>query len=290
MIKNIRLSIFLTAFMLILSLPGYSQKEKKDSKKDAKKDVASGPLVEIKTDMGTMIIRLYNETPQHRDNFLKLADKGFYDSLLFHRVIKGFMIQGGDPESKNAAAGQMLGNGDVGYTVPAEFNDALFHKKGTLCAARTENPEKASSGCQFYIVQGKIMTDAELDGIENRVNVMRKQMGLTKAFANPANAAIRDHFVELKKTNQNDSVSIYMKTVLEPLAEKEMKPFKYTPEQRNIYKTIGGTPSLDQGYTVYGEVIEGLDVIDKIAAVQTGTADRPVTDVRMKVRVLEKGK
>ena len=196
---------------------------------DKKKSMEKEHIVAITTDYGTMKLKLYNETPQHRDNFLKLANEGFYDSLLFHRIIKGFMIQGGDPQSKGAPAGKSLGGGDVGYTVPAEFNPALFHKKGALCASRTENPAKASSGCQFYIAQGKVYTTAELDN-----------MGKT-----------------------------------------------FTPEQRKAYTTVGGVPFLDMGYTVYGEVIEGLDVLDKIAAVQTSQGDRPAKDVMMKVKVIQ---
>ncbi len=183
--------------------------------------------VTLNTKFGTMRILLYNETPKHRDNFLKLTNEHFYDSLLFHRIIKNFMIQGGDPNSKHAKPGEMLGNGDVGYTVPAEFNTSLFHKKGVLAAARDENPAKASSGCQFYIVQGKTFSDADLDNLE-------KQTGR-----------------------------------------------KLTAEQREIYKTIGGTPHLDMNYTVYGEVIEGMNVLDSIAAVKCDKSDRPVTDVRI---------
>lgn len=190
-------------------------------------------IVEISTSYGKMKIKLYNQTPKHRDNFIKLASEGFYNDLLFHRVIKGFMIQGGDPNSKTAGPDAQLGAGDVGYKVPGEFDKSLIHKKGTLCAARDGNPEKASSGCQFYIVQGKTHTDAELDQMEQRMGS------------------------------------------------------KYTPEQRNIYKTIGGTPFLDQNYTVYGEVIEGMDVIDKIAAVQTKPGDRPIEDVKMQVKVIK---
>lgn len=190
-------------------------------------------IVEIKTDFGVMKVKLYNATPQHRDNFIKLVQAGFYDSLLFHRVIRGFMIQGGDPLSKNAQPGVMLGNGDVGYTVPAEFVDSIFHKKGTLCAARTENPEKASSGCQFYIVQGQAYTPEQL----NMMEIQRR--------------------------------------------------IKLNDAQKNIYMTLGGTPFLDHNYTVFGEVIEGLDVIDKIAAVQTAPGDRPVQDVRMYMKVVQ---
>jgi|SRR6185436_427506 len=205
-------------------------------KKTAPAPRAANPkehIVSITTDYGTMKIKLYNETPKHRDNFLKLAKEGFYDGTLFHRVIKDFMIQGGDPTSKTAGPDAMLGGGDNGYTIPAEFNPALIHKKGALCAARTENPEKASSGCQFYIVQGKKMSDTELNQFD-----------------------------------QNRAV-------------------KYTPEQRKTYAEVGGTPFLDMGYTVYGEVISGMDVIDKIAAVQTKPGDRPVKDVKMTVKVVQ---
>ena len=193
----------------------------------------AGTRVKITTDFGVIIVRLYDKTPKHRDNFIKLANAHFFDSLLFHRVIQGFMIQGGDPQSKNAQPGQMLGAGDVGYTIPAEFDTSFIHKKGALAAARTENPAKASSGCQFYIVQGKTWTDADLSGME-------MQQGR-----------------------------------------------KYTAAQRNIYKTIGGTPFLDMGYTVFGEVESGLNVIDKIASVPKALGDRPIGDVRMKIEVIK---
>jgi cyclophilin family peptidyl-prolyl cis-trans isomerase len=217
------------AIIALLTMSVFSSQAQRKKKTEGPKE----RIVEITTDYGTMKIKLYNETPKHRDNFIKLASEGFYDSLLFHRVIKGFMIQGGDPDSKTATPEQRLGAGDVGYKVPAEFNDSLFHKKGALCAARDGNPEKASSGCQFYIVHGKTLNDEELNSIESRMN------------------------------------------------------FKYTEQQRNDYKTIGGTPQLDKNYMVYGEVIEGMDVIDKIAAVQTKPGDRPVQDVRMTVKVIK---
>jgi peptidyl-prolyl cis-trans isomerase B (cyclophilin B) len=183
--------------------------------------------------MGDIAIRLSDSTPLHRDNFLKLVKQGFYDSVLFHRVIKNFMIQSGDPNSKNAPAGQPLGNGSPGYTIPAEFRTTLFHKKGTIAAARQGddiNPMKESSGSQFYITQGKIFTDAGLDSVETfRLSGRKIPQG-----------------------------------------------------QREIYKTIGGTPHLDQNYTVFGEVVKGLDVVDKIASVPTSRAqdrDRPLENV-----------
>jgi peptidyl-prolyl cis-trans isomerase B (cyclophilin B) len=188
----------------------------------------------LETTAGNISIQLYEDVPQHANNFLKLTKEGFYDGLLFHRVIPQFMIQGGDPNSKTAATGIPLGSGDIGYTIPAEFNVAKYvHKKGALAAARTPNPQKASSGCQFYIVEGKKSSDAELDQIE--------------------------------KTNG----------------------FKYTPEQRKMYKEIGGTAFLDNNYTVYGEVIEGLDIVTKISQVKTAS-DRPLEDVRIiRARVIK---
>lgn len=184
----------------------------------------------IHTSYGDMTAILYNETPQHRDNFIKLAKEGYFNGTLFHRVIDGFMIQGGDPLSKNAQKGQMLGNGGPDYTIPAEFNKDLIHQKGALAAARDNNPQKASSGSQFYIVQGQ------------KVN---SQM--------------------LMRMSKNH----------------------YTAEQKHIYETIGGTPFLDNEYTVFGQVIKGLEVIDKIASVAKDKNDRPLEDVPMTITVIE---
>jgi cyclophilin family peptidyl-prolyl cis-trans isomerase len=195
--------------------------------------------VRVKTSYGECIIRLYNETPKHRDNFIKLAKQGFFNGTLFHRVIQNFMIQGGDPDSKDpkkAAPGAELGNGDVGYTIPAEFRDSLFHKRGVLAAARDDNPQKASSGCQFYIVEGKRATDADLNAFE----------------------------------------------------QGRLKGYKIPEWQREWYRSVGGTPQLDHSYTVYGEVVSGIDMVDRIAAVKKDERDRPVTDVPMTVEVLSK--
>jgi peptidyl-prolyl cis-trans isomerase B (cyclophilin B) len=201
--------------------------------------VSTEKLVEITTDFGTMVAKLYDSTPLHRDNFIKLVEQGFYDSLLFHRVIENFMIQGGDPNSKYATENVQVGSGSApGDRIPAEFKSNLFHKKGALAAARDNNPEKASSNCQFYIVQGKKMTEAELDGVYKQ---------------------------RVLPSNPN---------------------FKYTAAQKEIYTRLGGTPFLDQNYTVFGEVISGLDVIDQIAKVAKGAGDRPLQNVRMKIRLL----
>ena len=215
--KKIIFAILAIAFVFNLSLMSQTKTDKKVVK------------FVIHTDLGDMKGILYNETPQHRDNFVKLAKSGFYDGTLFHRVISGFMIQGGDPDSKNAKPGQQLGMGGPGYTVPAEFNTNFTHKKGALAAARMGdqgNPTKASSGSQFYIVQGKKVPAAQLGA-------------------------------------------------------------NYTPEQKTVYETIGGVPFLDTQYTVYGEITEGLDVIDKIAAVQKDGSDRPVKDVKMTIKIVE---
>lgn len=189
----------------------------------------------MKTDSGKITLELFDGTPNHRDNFIKLCGRHFYDGVLFHRVIPGFMIQGGDPESRGAKAGAMLGEGDVGYTIDAEFRPEYFHKRGALAAARDNNPAKASSGCQFYIVTGKKFTAEALDMAERRSG------------------------------------------------------HKLTAEQRSVYETIGGAPHLDQNYTVYGQVIKGMEVADKIVNVQRDGNDRPKTDQRIrKVRIRKK--
>jgi cyclophilin family peptidyl-prolyl cis-trans isomerase len=242
--------------------------------------------VEMVTDYGTMVIELYNETPLHRDNFIKLAKESAYDSLLFHRVINKFMIQSGDPDSKNAQPGDTLGNGGLPYKVAAEFSADLFHKKGVLAAARDGNPERASSSMQFYIVQGKVWNDSLLDNAEIRINGWLAE----HYFKNdPVNKPLLD---SLQKAIDGENMNRY--TLLSDSIRTMSKSFenfdRYTiPEaHRQIYRTIGGTPHLDQNYTVYGEVIKGIEVVDSIASVQTGTFDRPMNDVRIiSVRVLE---
>lgn len=211
--------------MVLSGRPEAAAQKKLSPKKDY--------LVTISTQEGDMVLLLSEKTPQHRENFVKLAKQGFYDGLLFHRVIENFMIQGGDPTSRDAPEGALLGSGDNGTRIPAEFVPELFHKKGALAAARDNNPAKESSDCQFYIVQGRVWTEAELEKQTSRAG---------------------------------------------------RKP---TPEQKNTYMTQGGTPHLDGNYTVFGEVIQGLNVLDKIAALETDERDRPVEDVKMKVKVEE---
>lgn len=247
----------------------------------------------IETNYGNMKVRLYKETPKHRDNFIKLVEEGFYDSLLFHRVIEDFMIQGGDPDSKGAAAGEMLGNGGPGYQIDAEFNPALFHKKGALCAARQgdqTNPAKKSSGSQFYIVQGKPVDEKQLEQMCDRVNFPIKRKLVFDYVEQPGQEALKAKVDSLKRARDFETLTAELDkvAVLVDSAYLASDLYTYTPEQVETYKTWGGTPHLDRNYTVFGEVVEGLEVIDAIAAVQTGKADRPVKDVVMKMTVVKK--
>lgn len=245
--------------------------------------------LKIETTAGDIVVKLYNETPKHRDNFIKLAKEGVYDGTLFHRVIKDFMIQAGDPQSKSASKDKSLGAGDVGYTIPAEFvYPQYFHKRGALAAARqgdNVNPEKASSGCQFYIVTGKVYNNGSLANMEEQIN----QMHLQSVF----NALAQKHLKDIYKMRRAGDEDGLMKLQDELIAEaeKEMagKPrFQFTPEQQQAYTTLGGAPHLDGEYTVFGEVVEGMDVVDKIQRVKTDRNDRPEENVVIsKVTVLE---
>lgn len=246
----------------------------------------------ISTSFGNMKIKLFNETPQHRDNFLKLVKEHFYDSLLFHRVIEGFMIQGGDPDSKHAEPAKFLGDGDLKYTIPAEFVPSLCHKKGMLCAARNGddvNPEKASSACQFYIVQGKVRTDEDLAAFEKRINKTLITKIKEDILNKVENKSLKEKIDAFKKEQNNDSLMVYYKIINKQVDEEFVKVphYSFPPEHRTIYKTIGGTPHLDSQYTIFGEVIEGLDVIDKIAAVGKNKDDRPLIDIRMTISIIE---
>ncbi len=216
-------TLYAFLFLFFICLEGYSKKEPQY-------------YVNIQTSLGDIYIKLHNQTPLHRDNFLKLVKNKALNGTLFHRVIKDFMIQGGDINSKNAPKEALLGSGDLGYKVKAEINPWLYHKKGALAAARDNNPEKSSSSCQFYIVQGKTFTDAELD------------------------------YMEIYRRQGN----------------------KFTAEQRETYKSLGGAPHLDGDYTVFGEVIKGLEVVDKIAVVATDRNNRPLEDIKMELKLLKK--
>ena len=252
-------------------------------------DMDKETLVKIETTAGDIKVKLYNETPKHRDNFIKLVKDGVYEGTLFHRVIKDFMIQAGDPDSKNAPKGKMLGAGDVGYTVPAEFvYPKYFHKKGALSAARQGdevNPKKESSGCQFYIVTGKVFNDSTLLNMEQQKN----QNKVTEAF----NALAQKHMKEIykmRKANDQDGLYALQDTLfIQAEAEAAKQPdFHFTPEQIKAYTTIGGTPHLDGEYTALGEVVEGMDIVDKIQQVKTDRSDRPDEDVKIiNVSVIE---
>ena len=251
------------------------------------------PIVVIKTQYGNIKIKLYNETPKHRDNFLKLVKEHYYDSLLFHRVINQFMIQGGDPDSKHAQPGQLLGNGGPSYTIPAEFVSTLYHKRGALAAARESdqiNPTKASSGSQFYIVQGKVFTNEELDLLEQRINQSKKNQLLGQMMNTPEYAWLKTKLDSMIKSGNSNAVQDFLKET-NAIAEKELDKvgrYKFSPEQRKIYTTIGGAPHLDGSYTVFGEVIEGMNVVDSIAAVSRDKNDRPLQDIRMFIYIEEK--
>ena len=236
--------------------------------------------VKIQTMLGDIVVRLYDETPIHRDNFLKLVKEGYYDGTLFHRVIKDFMIQGGDPDSKGAPAGKMLGVGGPDYTLEAEIKEGLFHKRGALAAARQGdevNPERRSSGSQFYIVWGQVYNEGQLRQFSKQLKMQQVQ----QAF----NALVTNHREEImqmrRERNRAGLQELQEKLVAE--AEKQVKGNGLTEEQLKIYSTIGGTPHLDGQYTVFGEVEEGLDVVEMIQNSATGRGDRPVDDIEMRV-------
>ena len=244
--------------------------------------------VKFETTLGDIVVELYNETPKHRDNFIKLAKEGMYDSTLFHRVIRQFMIQAGDPDSKTANDTAQLGGGDVGYTIPAEFVPKYFHKKGALAAARMGddvNPERESSGCQFYIVTGRKFSESQLLNMEGQKNNAR----IDEIF----NELARKHMKEIYKMRKaNDEAGLMaLQDTLEAQATAQYKKeekFKFTPEQIASYTTIGGAPHLDGAYTVFGQVVDGMEAVDKIEGTKTGRADRPVENVRiLKATVIE---
>lgn len=245
-------------------------------------DMDKETLVKIETTAGDIKVKLYNETPKHRDNFIKLVKDGMYEGTLFHRVIKDFMIQAGDPDSKNAPKGKMLGAGDVGYTIPAEFvYPKFFHKKGALSAARqgdNVNPKKESSGCQFYIVTGKVYNDSTLLSMESQMNENK----INVIFNTLAQKHMKEIYKMRKANDENGLYDLQEKLFAEvqEIAAKQPE-FHFTPEQIEAYTTVGGTPHLDGEYTVFGEVVEGMDVVDKIQQVKTDRSDRPEEDVKI---------
>lgn len=238
-------------------------------------------VVEMTTSLGTIKLLLYGDTPRHMENFVKLASEGFYDGLLFHRVINDFMIQGGDPDSRNATSEAHLGGGDVAYQIDAEFvYPRHFHKRGALAAARqgdAVNPEKKSSGSQFYIVTGKTYTPEQLDKMEQRLRLTRQK----EIFDNLAREN-RDTIMAMRRNRDQAGLNALQEELVKKSDEiVKSQNVGFTPEQREAYSTIGGTPHLDGAYTVYGEVLEGMDVVDAIQKVETAPGDRPVDDVRI---------
>lgn len=266
------------AFLLLMVFFSPLSAQKKPGMKPEKE-----AIVTMRTSLGNIRIKLYNQTPLHRDNFLKLAESGYYDSLLFHRVIKGFMIQGGDPDSKRAPYGTILGEGGPDYTIPAEFNPTLFHKKGALAAAREsdlDNPLQASSGSQFYIVQGRVYTDTLLKVQANRISKMKM---FNNIINRPENKQLLDNYKRYVAAETVDSIK-YVNEVLSYQVDSALEktpPFAFSPEQVAAYTTIGGTPHLDGSYTVFGEVIEGLEIVDLIANQRTDKNARPIEDIRI---------
>lgn len=243
--------------------------------------------VKIQTSLGDIIVRLYDETPRHRDNFVKLAKEGYFDGTLFHRVIKDFMIQGGDPDSKGAPAGKNLGTGGPDYTIPAEFVfPQLFHKRGALSAARTGdevNPERESSGSQFYIVWGKTYNEGQLRQLDKQLEMQ----ALQTVFNRMVNER-RAHIMQLRR-NRDHAALQALQEELQTLATAEVKahPVALSAQQREIYSTVGGTPHLDGQYTIFGEVVEGLETVGKIEQAATGRGDRPVEDIAMTLTLLD---
>jgi peptidyl-prolyl cis-trans isomerase B (cyclophilin B) len=244
-------------------------------------------VITIKTNFGDMVAILYDETPRHKQNFIKLASEHFYDSLLFHRIIEGFMIQGGDPESKNSKKGQRLGNGGPNYTIPAEIVPSYFHEKGALSAARLGdqmNPSKASSGSQFYIVHGKKYSEEEL-----KTDPQKLSKAMQQFFQKPENKSYFDSLGTFYRNNDRKGYEAYLAS-LKPVVEQQLgiKVDKDIPANMlSAYTTVGGAPHLDGQYTVFGKVIKGLEVLDIIASQPKDRADRPIEDVHMIITVEE---
>lgn len=244
-----------------------------------------GPaIVEITTKFGTMKVRLYDETPLHRDNFLKLVKQRFYDSLTFHRVISGFLAQGGDAKSKYATEDSVVGDGDLGYKIPAELRGNLIHKYGAIAAARDNNPELASNASQFYLVQGRRYTLDELIKIENFKNQRIKSDMLyliTKADST------KTRMEDFTLRGDREGLKMFVAS-FQPVVDslfKQRGEFKFTNQQIQEYTSIGGAPQLDSGYTVFGEIISGFNILDSICAQKTAKNERPLQDIRMKIRV-----
>ncbi len=263
-----------TLFLFIFNCFSCANAEKSDER----------TKIKFETNKGTIIVALYNETPLHRANFIKLTKQKYFDGTLFHRVINDFMIQGGDPDSKNAKAGEELGNGGPDYRIPAEFRveKGIFHKKGALAAARDNNPKQESAGSQFYLVEGKVFTLSQLESMENKKNApMRKK--LIHSFKKEYKHEL-DSLIKLQR-NTHDTIPLQnfvgeLNKKIDTIIAKE--GFQFSEAQKKAYTTVGGTPHLDGGYTVFGEILEGQEVVDKIAEVETDKNDRPLEDIKIK--------
>ncbi len=259
-------------FILILSFFSMSCNSKK-----ALEDVK----VKIETTKGPIVVKLYDETPAHRDNFIKLVKDGYYNGTLFHRVINQFMIQGGDGDSRDAKPGQQLGMGDPGYTIPAEFvYPRYFHKKGALAAARQGddiNPQKASSGSQFYIVTGSIFPENQMKQLEYQMQMQQEQIAFNTLVSQN-----REVIMNMRRNRDQAGLQALQEQLIAQAKQiAASNKVTFTPEQREAYSTIGGAPHLDGAYTVFGEVVEGMDVVEKIEKVATDTHDRPQEDVKV---------
>ena len=285
--KSLFLSLLMAAFTL-MSCSANNAEGNAEAANKSKADNNKMTKVELETSLGKIVVELYNETPQHRDNFTKLVKEGYYDGVLFHRVIKDFMIQTGDGNSKTAGPDTSLGDGDPGYTIPAEFvYPKYFHKRGALAAARTGdqvNPERRSSGSQFYIVTGKIYSSDELQMMTKRLSDVQKQDIFRRLITENT-----DKINELQKAQDTAGIQALQNELIQKTeAEAAQNPFTLTDEQLNAYTSIGGTPHLDGQYTVFGEVVEGMDVVDKIQNTTTGRMDRPTVDIRIiKARIVK---
>ena len=277
-------NLFLSFMMVVLTLISCSANNTESASESAAQPQTTNSKmtkVKLETTMGDIVVELYNETPQHRDNFVKLVQEGYYDGVLFHRVIKDFMIQTGDGNSKTAGPDATLGDGDPGYTIPAEFvYPKYFHKRGALAAARTGdqvNPERRSSGSQFYIVTGKIYSSDELKMMTQRLATVKKQ-DIFRRLVNENHAQIET----LQRNQDNEGLNeLQNRLIQQTEAEAAQSPFSLTDEQIDAYTSVGGTPHLDGQYTVFGQVVEGMDVVDKIQNAQTGRMDRPVSDIKI---------
>jgi len=250
-----------------------------------------GKQVLVITNYGAFTVLLYDKTPQHRDNFLKLVNDGFYNDLLFHRVIKNFMVQGGDPDSKSATDDATLGQGGPGYTIPSEFFPGFYHKKGALAAARQGdkvNPEKRSSGSQFYVVDGKTYEQADLDRLieRKRLAYYRNEMGVY--LSDSSNVDDLERFKALRTAQDNDGLNSFNKELEAKIDKLHGGPpeYSYTDEQINTYAAIGGAPHLDGDYTVFGEVIDGIEVVEAISGMATDSHSRPIENIIMTMRVI----